>query len=528
MAPIALLAFAAAHASQSRTTVVLHNLLHLLSNASSPLERAPRRLSELATDCSTFTFLTDLRALDPPEWCASSTARVNDPALCHSTYITRLDGTLSRCVHSTGPNACEADETIYTCTSACPTPPCAAALFGDVALTSTSGVDARTNKVFEAGENIYGPFEAGFGEAQGNQLRQLGCTEASLGYVDGGIDTATAEDLIAHQCSITLPRVEGDNYISLLDECGGHTNEYHFHQRMSCLYAESGGHSTKVGVGLDNRGLYGKWEDYSSLLLPALDACGAHFGVTPDSNGEVVYHYHTQDLSPFTIGCYGPSSTGGLVSLAECKALYSGTNGCGGADIVALTTASRGTIQYDRWCPCFDAWNSNVGDGSNQSPTTPATIPCPEATSISASAHSRPTAPAAPSSSSSNATQPRGTSRHSTATPTPVSTTSSSTAVTPPPRFTTLEPAPTSAALAAASATAAPIVSLTLTATVSAHTAAAKPTQPAHHMRRLPAIARLKGPQPTRVVQPGPRAKKQQGSLRGHVHHTVRWPHRSL
>lgn len=44
----------------------------------------------------------------------------------------------------------------------------------------------------------------------------------------GGIDTYTAEQMVAHQCSVTLPRVENDGangYISLLDECGGHTNE---------------------------------------------------------------------------------------------------------------------------------------------------------------------------------------------------------------------------------------------------------------------------------------------------------------
>ena len=52
----------------------------------------------------------------------------------------------------------------------------------------------------------------------------------------GGIDTYTAEQMVAHQCSVTLPRIEGDAYISLIDECGGHTNEYHFHERLKCLY----------------------------------------------------------------------------------------------------------------------------------------------------------------------------------------------------------------------------------------------------------------------------------------------------
>ena len=93
-------------------------------------------------------------------------------------------------------------------------------------------------------------------------------------------------------CGVTLPRVVDDSasgYISLLDECGGHTTEYHFHERLSCLYdSDIGGHSVKVGEGEDaaSTPLYGKWEDRSTRRLPALDACGAHFGVTPDSNGE--------------------------------------------------------------------------------------------------------------------------------------------------------------------------------------------------------------------------------------------------
>ncbi len=38
--------------------------------------------------------------------------------------------------------------------------------------------------------------------------------------------------------------------MSLLDECGGHTREYHFHERLSCLYdGATGGHSPKVTVG---------------------------------------------------------------------------------------------------------------------------------------------------------------------------------------------------------------------------------------------------------------------------------------
>ena len=60
-----------------------------------------------------------------------------------------------------------------------------------------------------------------------------------------------------------------------------------------------------------------------------LDACGAHFGYTPDSPTAMVYHHHVQELPPFSFGCYGPSASGGLVTLAECRSLYSG---CGDGD----------------------------------------------------------------------------------------------------------------------------------------------------------------------------------------------------
>ena len=127
-----------------------------------------------------------------------------------------------------------------------------------------------------AGEDIYGPFENGFGSRQDNILSTLGCSPASLGHVQGGIDTRTAEQMIAHACGVTLPRIQGNQYISLLDECGGHTNAYHLHERLSCLYNNlTTTHSTRIGNVEGNRGLYGKWERQNTL--PALDACGCAF-----------------------------------------------------------------------------------------------------------------------------------------------------------------------------------------------------------------------------------------------------------
>ena len=250
--------------------------------------------------------------------------------------------------------------------STCETPPCVAADLGDVGFVTVSGSDSRTGKTFAPGENIYGPFEAGFTSTQDNILSQLGCATGK-GYVAGGIDTLTAEAMVAFDCGVSLPRIEGGDYISLLDECGGHTQEYHFHERLTCLYdAAASGHSTQVGVGLDGQYLYGKSEYEVGIggdTRPLLDACGGHFGVTPDSAGEVVYHYHVQDSAPFTFGCFGPilddaSGNQKLITLAECRALYPK---CSDEDNIVELTTSGGTFEYNRWCPCFDANGSNVG-----------------------------------------------------------------------------------------------------------------------------------------------------------------------
>ena len=72
-----------------------------------------------------------------------------------------------------------------------------------------------------------------------------------------------------------------------------------------------------------------KWEDYDLQRLPLLDACGAHIGPTPESSTPV-YHYHVQDQAPFTVGCHGPSQSGGLVSVALCRSLYSDCDDDGG------------------------------------------------------------------------------------------------------------------------------------------------------------------------------------------------------
>ena len=102
----------------------------------------------------------------------------------------------------------------------CSFPPCPIPLLGDVGTTLVSGRDNRTGKYFEPYENIYGAFENGFGVAQRSVLASLGCADGE-GYVEAGIDTETAEAVVAHDCNVTLPRIDGQGrYISMLVSIG--------------------------------------------------------------------------------------------------------------------------------------------------------------------------------------------------------------------------------------------------------------------------------------------------------------------
>lgn len=234
----------------------------------------------------------------------------------------------------------------------------AAELLGNIGLTTVAGVevygDLGTNVDLPVGTNIVGPFEAGFTSMQDFILAGLGC-ETGKGYVAGGIDTNTAEQIVAKDCGVTLPRWEGNTYVSLIGTCGGHTRDYHFHEKFSCLYSQTGAHSTQVGQGYDGKFIYGMWEHTENKEQPMLDACGGHWGPTPDSD-EDTYHYHVQTGAPYTIGCYGPNPDNSLVTVEQCRALYPTCDG-----VLSTLETPTGSVQYDLYCPCFDANGSNTG-----------------------------------------------------------------------------------------------------------------------------------------------------------------------
>ena len=93
------------------------------------------------------------------------------------------------------------------------------------------------------GEDVVGPFEAGFTSTQDFVIEMgFGCPTPSACYSGGGgTDTKIAEATCAEKCGIALPRWEGAFRYAMLDTCGGHTHEYHFHQFMTCLYDDAAG-----------------------------------------------------------------------------------------------------------------------------------------------------------------------------------------------------------------------------------------------------------------------------------------------
>ena len=135
----------------------------------------------------------------------------------------------------------------------------------------------------------------------------------------------------------------------------GHTQDYHFHQKLVCLFdAAASGHSTKVGETVDGGFIYGKFENTNEE--PLRDACGGHYGFTPESPTVAVYHYHVQDAAPFTVGCFGPNDDGSMVTVQECRNFYSECDG-----VLDTLITKAGTISYDYDCPCWDAAGSNTG-----------------------------------------------------------------------------------------------------------------------------------------------------------------------
>jgi|EP00966_Prymnesium_polylepis_P022186 hypothetical protein len=113
----------------------------------------------------------------------------------------------------------------------CGSRPCAAPLTGYVATTTAAGVDPSTGTEFNVGERVFGPF---FETGLSSGLERLGCAPGQDAQVPGGVDTQTAEQLVAQQCNVSLPRYD-PGYVGLLGPCGD-LNASRFHERSARIY----------------------------------------------------------------------------------------------------------------------------------------------------------------------------------------------------------------------------------------------------------------------------------------------------
>ena len=309
-----------------------------------------------------------------------------DHAMRMTRVLLGMVAVLTNLVNAQPPNAACTNPTVST-------PPAAASLRGDVGCTTVAGgtlaysheQSETAGGTIATNAHIYGPFDAGFGSQQDGIIATWGCSPTSLAYDSaGGLDLGYEHAKLASVCGVTLPRISGTTWIGLLGQCGGHTGNYHFHMGFECFETNSGTHSSKLGVA-GNWNVYGKYEDYTAQQYPYLDACGGHFGFTPDSPSASVYHYHVQMQAPFTLGCHGPNSAGGLVTVGQCMALYPECN-------ANPTTETWGgtTYTYRRDCPCFDANGQNYAATPVELPAIAHAAASPPVTSYNVSSWSCP------------------------------------------------------------------------------------------------------------------------------------------
>ena len=117
---------------------------------------------------------------------------------------------------------------------------------------------------------------------------ELGFSEGSV--CDNGVGSCPSLGDVG-LCAAKLEYECGTGHTGpgIMSDCGTHATPIHMHEGAECEYDENdaSGHSTLVGVILDGRGIYGRWEGAGLLArdMPfganALDACNGHSGPVP-------------------------------------------------------------------------------------------------------------------------------------------------------------------------------------------------------------------------------------------------------
>ena len=104
---------------------------------------------------------------------------------------------------------------------------------------------------------------------------------------------------------------EGNNFpidemlANTMDCGGGHGGPtgYHYHvEARNTNYGLSYDDHNLVGIMIDGFLLYGRRDNEAGDYPTDLDESGGHFGPTPHSNGESIYHYHI--INEFLVGDY--------------------------------------------------------------------------------------------------------------------------------------------------------------------------------------------------------------------------------
>jgi len=97
----------------------------------------------------------------------------------------------------------------------------------------------------------------------------------------------------------------------IFDACEGHPEKngrYHYHHGSPCWdRGKPGQHSPVVGYALDGFGIHGPQGDGGVTVTNAqLDECHghAHAVTLADGTAKTVYHYHTNEEFPYTLGCF--------------------------------------------------------------------------------------------------------------------------------------------------------------------------------------------------------------------------------
>ena len=156
------------------------------------------------------------------------------------------------------------------------------------------------------------------------------------------------------------------DHVAFLDNCNGHTlvdgSNYHYHGIPVCIAeatARAGEHSLMIGVLSDGFPVYSN-NDVGGIVVTNddLDACGGHFGETPEFT-DGIYHYHlTADEAPYMVDCYhgevvvsanagGPDISGAAATLGVSEEDLRDAIGGGGPPDFAAAANALGISEDD-------------------------------------------------------------------------------------------------------------------------------------------------------------------------------------